>query len=262
MPAGPAPASRALLPAALRSRPRAQALARPSFVQRVEEPRRWAARWVFLKTGACGREDWAGVGSEAAPRPRPPFDPVPLRWYNADGPGGSAATAGPEAQTTCRLGSEESTTMDIQGILAILPHRYPFLLVDRVLELEPGVRAVGIKNVTVNEPFFAGHWPDQPVMPGVLILEAMAQVGGIMLLSMLENRKRVTAFMAGLDGVKFRRRVVPGDQLVIEAVMERRKGYMGRVHIVARVEAEVACEGDFTFALVADQEEPASKLSV
>lgn len=149
--------------------------------------------------------------------------------------------------------------MDIQGILDILPHRYPFLLVDRVVELEPGKRAVGLKNVTYNEPFFQGHWPGQPVMPGVLLLEAMAQVGGIMLLSMLEDKgKGVTAFMAGLDRVRFRRAVVPGDQLTIVAVMERRKGNMGRVHIEARVDERVACEGDFSFALVASEEEQAS----
>ncbi len=155
------------------------------------------------------------------------------------------------------MGAQEASkmSMGVQEIMQILPHRFPFLLVDRVLEVEPGVRAVGIKNVSINEPFFTGHWPDNPVMPGVLILEAMAQVGGIMLLSMLdESERNVTAFMAGLDGVKFRRAVVPGDQLVIEAVMEKRKGYMGRVRIVAKVDGEVACEGCFHFALVKQRE--------
>jgi beta-hydroxyacyl-ACP dehydratase FabZ len=141
--------------------------------------------------------------------------------------------------------------MDIRDILDILPHRYPFLLVDRVLELEPGVRAVGIKNITANEPQFTGHWPQDPVMPGVLMIEAMAQVGGIMLLTMPEFAGReLTALMAGLNQVKFRRKVVPGDQVVMEAVMTRRKGLMGRVTIVARVEGEVVVEGEFTFALV------------
>ncbi len=149
--------------------------------------------------------------------------------------------------------------MDILGILQTLPHRYPFLLVDRILELEPGKRAVGIKNVTINEPFFQGHWPEQPVMPGVLILEAMAQVAGVMLLTMLENKdKNVTAFMAGVDRVRFRRTVRPGDQLVIEAVMVRQKGNMGRVQAEAKVDDQVACEGEFSFALV-EQEEPSQE---
>ncbi len=140
---------------------------------------------------------------------------------------------------------------DIGEILSILPHRYPFLMVDRITELEPGVRAVGIKNISVNEPQFTGHWPGDPVMPGVLMLEAMAQVGGVMLLTMPElEGERLTAFMAGLDQVKFRRKVIPGDQLVIEALMQRRKGSMGRVLITARVEGEMAVEGEFTFALV------------
>ena len=141
--------------------------------------------------------------------------------------------------------------MDIAGILKILPHRYPFLLVDRIQELEPGTRAVGIKNVTANEPQFAGHWPENPVMPGVLILEAMAQTAGVALLSAHESEQR-QAFFGGLDKVRFRRPVIPGDQLLIEATVVRQKGSMGRVHIVARVEEEVACEGDFIFALVGD----------
>ena len=144
--------------------------------------------------------------------------------------------------------------MDVRDILDILPHRYPFLLVDRVLELEPGKRAVGIKNVTVNEPQFTGHWPGNPVMPGVLLLEAMAQVGGIMLLTMLgeDERQDVTAMIVGIDKVRFRRPVLPGDQIKIEAVMQRRKGNMGRIYITAHVDDELACDGEFSFALVDD----------
>ena len=140
-------------------------------------------------------------------------------------------------------------TMDIDGILKTLPHRYPFLMVDRILELEPGKRAVGIKNVTVNEPHFTGHWPDNPVMPGVLILEAMAQVGGVFLLCTSENRGKL-AYFGGVDDVRWRRAVRPGDQLVIEAVMLRCRGSVGKVAIKARVDGEVACEGEFSFALV------------
>lgn len=139
--------------------------------------------------------------------------------------------------------------MDINGILKTLPHRYPFLLVDRIIELEPGVRAVGIKNVTANEPQFTGHWPENPVMPGVLMLEAMAQVGGVFLLSDTDSRGKLALF-GGMDGIRFRRTVIPGDQLVITAELVRRKGPMGKVAIVARVGDEVAVEGEFTFALV------------
>lgn len=139
--------------------------------------------------------------------------------------------------------------MDIRSILKTLPHRYPFLLVDRILELEPGQRAVGIKNVTANEPHFAGHWPENPVMPGVLILEAMAQTAGVALLSAHQTANK-QAFFGGLDKVRFRHPVIPGDQLIIEASVARWKGLMGRVHIVARVGDQVACEGDFSFALV------------
>jgi len=143
---------------------------------------------------------------------------------------------------------ENQPAMDIMRVLETLPHRYPFLLVDRVLELEPGERIVAVKNVTINEPQFTGHWPGNPVMPGVLILEAMAQVGGIMLLCMEQDAGR-TPFFAGVDGVRWRRQVGPGDQLVIEAALERRRGPVGRARCVARVDGEVACEGLLTFAL-------------
>jgi 3-hydroxyacyl-[acyl-carrier-protein] dehydratase len=145
--------------------------------------------------------------------------------------------------------------MDIKGILKTLPHRYPFLLVDRIIELEPGVRAVGIKNVTANEPQFTGHWPENPVMPGVLMLEAMAQVGGVFLLSDTDSEGKLALF-GGMDAIRFRRTVIPGDQLVITAELVRRKGGIGKVAIVARVGDEVAVEGEFMFALV-DQSEQA-----
>jgi 3-hydroxyacyl-[acyl-carrier-protein] dehydratase len=117
-----------------------------------------------------------------------------------------------------------------------------------VLEIDPGQRVVAIKNVTMNEPQFTGHWPENPVMPGVLILEAMAQVGGIMILVQSEDAGK-TPFFAGCDEIRWRRRVVPGDQLIIEATMERRKGRIGRARAVARVGDEVACEGVLMFAL-------------
>lgn len=143
--------------------------------------------------------------------------------------------------------------MNILDILKTLPHRYPFLLVDRVLELEPGQHIIAIKNITMNEPQFTGHWPDNPVMPGVLMLEAIAQVGGIMVLCTDEDRGKVPIF-AGVDGVRWRRVVRPGDQLLIEAHMERRRGPMGRARAVAKVDGEIVCEGTFTFVLTPPDE--------
>ncbi len=139
--------------------------------------------------------------------------------------------------------------LGIKQILEILPHRYPFLLVDRILELDVGERAVGIKNVTMNEPFFQGHWPEDPVMPGVLIMEAMAQVGGVLLLASADNEGK-QAFFGGADKVRFKRRVVPGDQLVIEVRIVRCKGDIGKVAVQAKVEGELAARGEFIFALV------------
>jgi 3-hydroxyacyl-[acyl-carrier-protein] dehydratase len=139
--------------------------------------------------------------------------------------------------------------LDIKGILGTLPHRYPFLMVDRITELTPGTRAVGLKNVTANEPQFTGHWPENPVMPGVLMLEAMAQVGGIFLLSDIDSKGKLAMF-AGMDGIKFRRAVIPGDQLIITAELIRRKGGIGKVAVVAKVGEEIAVEGEFMFALV------------
>ena len=140
--------------------------------------------------------------------------------------------------------------MQAREIMDILPHRFPFLLVDRIIELEPGVRAVGIKNVTANEPQFAGHWPGNPVMPGVLILEAMAQVGGVMLLTAPdESTQGALAMFAGVDGARFRRPVVPGDQIRFEVELIRRKGPIGKVKGVALVDGQIAAEAELTFAL-------------
>lgn len=138
--------------------------------------------------------------------------------------------------------------LNINEIKAIIPHRYPFLLVDQILELEPGKRAVGIKNVTGNEEFFQGHFPDFPVMPGVLIVEAMAQVGSVALLSMEEYKGKI-AFFAGIDGARFRQQVYPGDQLVMTVEMVKLRGSIGKAHAVARVNDKVAAEGELMFAI-------------
>jgi 3-hydroxyacyl-[acyl-carrier-protein] dehydratase len=138
--------------------------------------------------------------------------------------------------------------LTVSQIEAIIPHRYPFLLVDRIIELEPMKRAVGIKNVTANEQFFQGHFPGKPIMPGVLLLEAMAQVGGIAMLVADEYRGKLAVF-AGIDRVKFRRPVVPGDQIRMVAELVKLRGTMGKVWAEAFVDGELVAEGEFLFAL-------------
>jgi len=139
--------------------------------------------------------------------------------------------------------------MDIMEIQKILPHRYPFLLVDRILEIEPGKRAVGIKNVTINEHFFQGHFPGRPIMPGVLIVEACAQVGAVALLSMEEYRDKLGVF-TGINNIRFRRQVVPGDVLRMEVEIISIKRNIGKGQIKAFVGENLACEGEIMFALV------------
>lgn len=139
--------------------------------------------------------------------------------------------------------------LDVEQIRDVLPHRYPFLLVDRITELVPGKLARGFKNVTINEEFFEGHFPGHAVMPGVLVCEAMAQVGGVLLLSMTGNEGKL-AYFGGMDKVRFRKPVLPGDVLVTEVELIATKGNIGKVRAVARVVDEVAAEGEFIFALV------------
>ncbi|MCX5712769.1 MAG: UDP-3-O-acyl-N-acetylglucosamine deacetylase [Candidatus Omnitrophica bacterium] len=138
--------------------------------------------------------------------------------------------------------------LDTPTIMKILPHRQPFLFVDRIIHLEKGKRAVGIKNVTINDYFFKGHFPGKPVMPGVIILEALAQVGGVMMLSSEEHRGKLAYFMAA-DSVKFRKVVVPGDQLIMTVEAGKIKSRTGQVHAKAEVDGKVVCEADFMFAL-------------
>lgn len=134
-------------------------------------------------------------------------------------------------------------------IQEILPHRYPFLLVDVVDEVEPGVRAAGRKNVSVNEPFFQGHFPGYPVMPGVLIVEALAQVGAVAILSLEENRDKLALF-AGIDGFRFKRQVVPGDVLHLEVEVAKTRGPIGKGIGIAKVGDQLVARGELTFALV------------
>lgn len=138
--------------------------------------------------------------------------------------------------------------MDVEQIKEIIPHRYPFLLVDRVTEIEEGKRVAGLKNVTVNEPFFQGHFPEYAVMPGVLIIEALAQLGAISILGKEENRGKI-GFLAGIDNCRFKRQVRPGDQLQMEVEILRLKGPIGKGKAVAKVDGEVACEAEIMFAI-------------
>ncbi len=143
--------------------------------------------------------------------------------------------------------------IDIKQIMAVLPHGYPFLLVDRILEVEPGKRVVGIKNVTYNEPFFPGHFPGRPIMPGVLIVEAMAQTAGVLIFYTLpEEERKKTVFFLGIDDVRFRKPVIPGDQIRMELEITRHRqaiwGFKGK----AFVDGNVVAEGDL-LAMIGDE---------
>lgn len=139
-------------------------------------------------------------------------------------------------------------TLNCDAIQALLPHRYPMLLVDRVLELDPGKRAVCLKNVTANEPYFQGHFPGMAVMPGVLIIEAMAQVAGIMMLACSEYRGKIP-LIAAIESARYYQPVVPGDALIIEATTVWVRGFVGKVNFLARVDGTIVVKGEMKFAL-------------
>lgn len=144
---------------------------------------------------------------------------------------------------------DSANTMDILEIMSILPHRYPFLLIDRIVEMERRKHIVALKNVTINEPHFAGHFPDFPIMPGVLIIEAIAQAGGALLLTEIPDRDTKLMVFTGIDAAKFRRPVVPGDQLRIEVTVLNWRTSAVRLRGVATVEGKVACEATIMCAL-------------
>jgi UDP-3-O-[3-hydroxymyristoyl] N-acetylglucosamine deacetylase / 3-hydroxyacyl-[acyl-carrier-protein] dehydratase len=148
--------------------------------------------------------------------------------------------------------AEETRMNGAEDIIKALPHRYPFLLVDRILEHEPGKRIVGLKNVTINEPFFQGHFPGHPIMPGVLIVECMAQVGGLLMLTDVGDAAQLVMYFTSLDNVKWRKPVKPGDQLRLEIDMVQRRGRMCKIHGIARVDGEIVCEADMG-AMVRDR---------
>jgi 3-hydroxyacyl-[acyl-carrier-protein] dehydratase len=147
-------------------------------------------------------------------------------------------------------------TLDIQDILGLLPHRYPFLLIDRVVEFERGKRLVAVKNVTMNEPFFQGHFPGYPIMPGVLVIEAMAQAGAIIMMSEMPDREKKLAVFTGIDKAKFRRQVIPGDQLRIEVEVLAFKTRIGRMEAKAYVGDKLACQAVLTCSIVPRVPEP------
>ena len=143
--------------------------------------------------------------------------------------------------------------LEAADIMRIIPHRFPFLLVDRIVELEPGRRVVGIKGVTANEPQFTGHFPGRPIMPGVLMVEALAQTAAVAVMTLDEYRGKLGLF-AGIDDCRFRRMVVPGDSLRLEVTVEKLRGMFGRVRGVATVDGEVAVEATLSIIIPRDQE--------
>ena len=157
-------------------------------------------------------------------------------------------TADP-AQKGSQPGDHE---IDIGGILRMLPHRYPFILVDRIVEFVPGVSATGIKNVSINEPFFQGHFPGRPVMPGVLIIEALAQVGGVLAFKSIQVAGRPVVYLTGVDGAKFRKPVVPGDRLRLEVEVVKKRMPFWKMQAKAFVEEEMVCEAEVT-AMVTEE---------
>jgi beta-hydroxyacyl-ACP dehydratase FabZ len=151
--------------------------------------------------------------------------------------------------------------LDINGIQKVIPHRYPFLLVDAIEEVDPKKRIVGIKNVTINEHFFQGHFPAKPVMPGVLILESLAQTGAVLLLMAIDQPEKKLIFLAGMENVRFRRPVVPGDQLKLEVLVTMTRGDFYKMDSKARVNGDVVAEASMMCKIVdlADLEPPAQK---
>ncbi|MGH9470453.1 MAG: 3-hydroxyacyl-ACP dehydratase FabZ [Terriglobia bacterium] len=146
--------------------------------------------------------------------------------------------------------SEKRAVYNIGDILEILPHRYPFLLVDRIISLEPGKRIVGLKNVTVNESFFQGHFPGAPVMPGVLIIESMAQVAGVLIYRDLPEKEKKLIYFTGIENAKFRRPVTPGDQVLVEMEMISRRNNFGKMAGRATVDGKLVAEATVMFAII------------
>ena len=142
-----------------------------------------------------------------------------------------------------------TATLDILQIQELLPHRYPFLLIDRVVECEPGVRLKALKNVTFNEPFFQGHFPHQPIMPGVLIMEALAQATALLTSQTAQDLGKATYYLAGIDGARFKKQVVPGDQLMLEVTYLKHKRHLWSLDCRAEVDGELAASAQIMCAV-------------
>jgi 3-hydroxyacyl-[acyl-carrier-protein] dehydratase len=153
------------------------------------------------------------------------------------------------------------STFDVREIMKILPHRYPMLLIDRITEFEPMKYARGYKNVTINEPMFSGHFPGNPVMPGVYIIEAMAQVGGIAILASGDMARKIP-YLAGIDGAKFRRPVIPGDQLMMEAIVMKTRLNIGWVKVESKVHGKLVCSAELSFSIAVDPSAFANDASI
>ncbi|BAZ16764.1 (3R)-hydroxymyristoyl-[acyl carrier protein] dehydratase [Calothrix sp. NIES-4071] len=171
---------------------------------------------------------------------------VTVKTADVNAPGSSE----PTSESVSTQQPEAKKVFSIEEIQKILPHRYPFALVDKIIDFVPGKSAVGVKNVTVNEPQFQGHFPGRPIMPGVLIVEAMAQVGGVVMTQVPELEGGLFLF-AGIDKVRFRRQVVPGDQLImtVELLWVKQRRF-GKMQARAEVDGQLACEGELMFSLV------------
>jgi 3-hydroxyacyl-[acyl-carrier-protein] dehydratase len=154
------------------------------------------------------------------------------------------------SETEKRVQAEQKTVYGITEIMKFLPHRYPFLLVDRIVELEPEKRIVGLKNVTMNEQFFQGHFPGAPVMPGVLIIEAMAQVAGVLIYRDLPDREKKLIYFTGIENARFRRPVIPGDQLRIEMELLSRRNNFGKMQGQATVDGKLVADAAVLFAII------------
>lgn len=152
-------------------------------------------------------------------------------------------------------------TLDVREIMKILPHRYPMLLIDRITDFEPLKYARGYKNVTINEPMFTGHFPGNPVLPGVYIIEAMAQIGGIAILASGDMARKIP-YLAGIDKAKFRRPVVPGDQLLMEATVVKTRLNIGWVSVEAKVHGKLVCSADLSFSISVDPSAFANDASI
>ena len=145
---------------------------------------------------------------------------------------------------------KSQTKFDINDIIKVLPHRYPFILIDRIEITEPGERLIALKNMTINEPFFQGHFPGQPVMPGVLLLEIMAQAGSFLMLSQVEDPLSTNMFFSAVEKTKFRKPIVPGDQLMVHMTLAKKKLNLCKFHGVCKVDDEIVAEAFFSANLV------------